>query len=505
MISFVFDQLIDKIISSVKIKDEARNIEDELYKYSSHLYDKLRLTKNVIFRNRPIDFNENYIPLNLISSGEIINSENILQVLENYKKIIILGSAGSGKTTLLKHIAIDLFENGIGFPIFLELRNFNEEKTNFDEFVYKSISDKVRINKLFENGKFVFIFDGFDEINYVKGKDVIAQIERFISKNSNNKFIFSSRPGTNIESLSQFYVYEIKPLNNEDISLFIRRMELPNQIRKDIFYHLENDHGFYKYLTNPLFLSLYINYINYHSVNSIPSKKSVFFRNILDTLFSQHDSVSKLGFVRDKLSGLNRDQLENVASILAFRAFVSSNNSFSTDTLYNELNLIRKTTSYDFENENIIYDLTITVNILVNDSGYYSFAHLVLLEYLSSIFVARLNYDQKEKIYSKFIQTNKLFYSSTFLTFLYELDYRNFCQYFIIPFIDKYINSDNNLRDYSTDEVIYFLSSMYNKNSFHNRELRYMDKTSLIVIRDKIVEDINNNDEDNIDNLLNFI
>lgn len=504
MINFIFDRIIDQIVSSVRDKKDADILEQELYKYSSTLYDKLRLTKNVIFRNRPVDFSENYIPLNLISGNEIINSENILNVLKGREKIIIQGAAGSGKTTLLKHIAIECYNEAIGYPIFLELRNFNEEKLYFEDYVMKSISENTEISKLFDKGSFIFIFDGFDEINFVQGKDVISQIDKFISKYNKNKFIFSSRPGTNIESLNQFYVYEINPLSTEDIFLFVRKMDLPNKVRNNIFDHLNTDDSFYKYLTNPLFLSLYINYIEYHSVNDIPSKKSVFFRNIIDTLFSQHDSVSKLGFVREKLSGLNRDQLEHIASILAFRAFISSNNSFSTDLIYNELNLIRKSTAYEFENKNLIYDLTITVNILVNDSGYYSFTHIVLLEFLSAIFISRLHNDQKTKLYIKLSDSSKLFYSSTFLTFLFELDYRNFCKYFVVPFIDHYTERGSNVNEHSQNQIIEFLFSTYNMDRFYHNESNYRIYDSLEEIKYLILNDIGHNDEENLDDLLQF-
>ena len=504
MINFVFDRVIDQIISSIRDRKDASILEQELYRYSSTLYDKLRLTKNIIFRNRPVDFSENYIPLNLISGEEIINSDNILNVLEGRKKIIIQGAAGSGKTTLLKHIAIDCYDKGVGYPIFLELRNFNEEKSNFEKFVKNSISENESISTLFDNGDFVFMFDGFDEINFVQGKDVIAQIDKFISKYNRNKFIFSSRPGTNIESLNHFYVYEIKPLSTEDIFLFVRKMELTNKVRNNIFDHLNSDQNFYKYLTNPLFLSLYINYIEYHSTNDVPSRKSVFFRNILDTLFSQHDSVSKLGFVRDKLSGLNRDQLEHVASILAFRAFISSKNSFSTDLLYNELNLIRRSTSYSFENENLIYDLTITVNILINDSGYYSFTHIVLLEFLSAIFISRLQKEKKENLYIKLSNSPKIFFSSTFLTFLFELDYRNFCIYFVIPFIDNHNSKASNLNENSHEEIIEFILTVFGTDSYYQYKSDYYLPNRLEEIKYSILDEIGSNDEENLDDLLQF-
>lgn len=503
MLEYIIRDLVQSLSTSINLKENARLIEKEINSYVENLYDKLRLTKNILFRNKPINFYDNYIPLKLRLDDRIVSTRNPLDFIEHDRKITILGSAGSGKTTLLKFIALKCIDEGFKIPIFLELRNYNEDKLSFENFVSKNISEVINANELFSSGRFVFILDGFDEINFYEGMDVISQIERFISKYTNNLFIISSRHGTNIESLSQFYVYEIESLNFEDISLFIKKLDLSNKTRNGIYEYLEKNEMFSQYLTNPLFLSLYINYVNYHAFSDMPSKKTVFFRNILDTLFSQHDSVSKLGFIRNKLSGLTKDELENVSSILAFRALISSSKSFSTDRLYNELQLIRQNTDLFFENENIIYDLTITVNVLINDSGYYSFTHIVFLEYLASLFISRLTVRKKEKVYQQFIDTNKVFYSITFLSFLYELDYQSFIQFFIIPYIQKIFEKPESLNENSRNTVIEFLMETYKKNKSRHYD-EYMVRYELDEIFIQLKNEIRTNEDDDGDELLKF-
>jgi len=503
MLNYLIRDLVDSFASNIHLKGKAIDIEAEINSYVEKLYDKLRLTKNILFRNKPIDFYDNYIPLKLRLGEQILSTQNPFNFIEQNRKITILGSAGSGKTTLFKYFALNCIDSNFGIPIFLELRNFNEEKLNFEEFVSKNVSEIVPINELFKSGKFVFIFDGFDEINFLDGKVIISQIEKFISKYTNNIFIISSRPGTNIESLSQFYVYEIAPLNDDDISLFVRKLDLPNKTRNSILYHLNKDEVFYQYLTNPLFLSLYINYVNFHAYADMPTKKTVFFRNILDTLFSQHDSVSKLGFVRNKLSGLNKDELETVSSILAFRALVSSSKSFSTDRLYNELQLIRDNTDLYFENENIIYDLTITVNVMVNDSSYYSFTHIVFLEYLASLFVSRLPINNKGKVYAQFLKTDKVYYSASFLNFLDELDHDSFVKLFLVPFIEKSLESPAFQDEHKNAQVLNFLMSNYmgDRNNYYDN---YMIRHNLTELYNRLIIEVNSSNDENIDELLRF-
>src|SRR5690606_31596370 len=115
--------------------------------------------------------------------------------------------------------------------------HYNNQTLEFDDFVARLISEEFipEIKNIFKEGNFLFLFDGYDEINFVEGENMISQIESFITKNFKNNFIISSRPGTNIESLSQFHVYEIAPLNENDIAIYIEGLQLSNN-KKDIFY-----------------------------------------------------------------------------------------------------------------------------------------------------------------------------------------------------------------------------------------------------------------------------
>jgi predicted NACHT family NTPase len=489
--------------SEILPSSKVSKISESLKQYLDRIYNKLRLTKNTLFRNKPINFYDNYIPITLNSDNHLIHTKRPFDFIEEYKKIIVLGAAGCGKTTFLRFITLKCVDENFAIPIYIELRNFNEDVENFEQFVSNSISKSFEPDELFKAGKFVFIFDGFDEINFVEGRDIIFQLENFISNYNENYFILSSRHGTNIESLSQFYVFEVQPLTLQDIKRFINRLDIPNRESSYIIEYLENDKFYYQYLTNPLFLSLYVNYLNVYSTNKIPAKKSVFFRTILDTLFTQHDSVSKLGFVRNKLSGLDKDELERISSILAYRALVSSSNNFSKDKLYNEFELIKKSTELYFENENLIYDLTITVNIFIAEMGHYSFTHIVFLEYLASLFISRLETSKKSALYKQFIMTEKIILSSTFLTFIYELDNKSFKRDFIIPFIVGCL--ENNLHQESNfkNEVISFINNIFDDSNeyFYNESISIR---KLERIYHDLMKEVQMDNSNNLDDLLSF-
>ncbi|RUT71734.1 NACHT domain-containing protein [Flavobacterium cupreum] len=412
--------------------------------YVTKKYYSLRQTKNVIFRTEPVDFNQNYIPLTLTGIKSNIRLNDISEFLSKFNKVGIIGSAGSGKTTLLRYIAIKSVETQYKFPVLLNLRNFNSLHQTFEDFVAEEISDRYsdEIKILFESDKFLFLFDGYDEIDYVEGSDFINQLDSFITKFALNDFVITSRPGTNIEGINPLYIFNIEPLNDDDIYLFIENINIPSQLKRSIFKSIEQHSELREILNIPLFLSLYI--VSYNSRNTdLSNKKSIFFRNILDALFSQHDSASKLGYVREKVSNLNKDEIEKVSSILAFRLLFSSRFEVSKDQVFSEFELIKNTSHLNFENEKLLFDLTITVNILIKSENYYLFPHILLLEYLAAIFISRLDSLSKVNFYERLYHTTKTYLSINLFEFLYELDERSFVQQFMLPNLKKIIYQNN--------------------------------------------------------------
>jgi hypothetical protein len=124
--------------------------------------------------------------------------------------------------------------------------------------------------------------------------------------------------------------------------------------------------------------------------------------------------------------------------------FNSSVYEITRDELYKEYDFAKKLTEFRFDYEKLTYDLTVVVNILTVNGNYFSFAHILLQEYLSALFISNLDHTVKATFYPKILSGNESFLSSSFLTFLYELDSRALIEFYLISALEQIVNSTAN-------------------------------------------------------------
>ncbi len=87
------------------------------------------------------------------------------------------------------------------------MRDLNTLGISLIDYIYINIlKNKIKpsskiLERALKEGGFVFLFDGFDEINLELKNKIIIEIEQLIDQFNQNKFLISSRPGANVESL----------------------------------------------------------------------------------------------------------------------------------------------------------------------------------------------------------------------------------------------------------------------------------------------------------------
>ncbi|UUC44907.1 NACHT domain-containing protein [Flavobacterium cerinum] len=445
--------LISHAIEIVKtINDECENLlGDKLFTYHQAQIEKYYYTNTFIHRDHKEPFFDVYYPIKAIcrtkvNTLELHDSNSLNKIFNTHTKIVISGSAGSGKTTLVKSIFLNTCKNRHHIPFFIELRNLNGYSGTFEDYIITKVlhlnikPNRKILERTLNSGKFLFLLDGYDEI-YSNNLELINKgINDFIDKYNKNIFIISTRPGCGIEYNTRFFEFKIQKLSQNDVEEFIRKLILDEERIKQLInaIHLENNMSYKEFLSSPLLLSMFI--ISFENHPEIPKKKSAFYNNVFDTLYSRHDGITKSSFPREKKTKLEREEFKKVLSTFSFITMGMGKYKFTDEELTTFLIKVKTHMSYNYRIEDMIFDLRTTLCILLYEGLEYSFPHRSMQEYFTALFISELPDQNKNKAYKKL---NSLLIESsndrsfTFWNLCNELDSRAFKKAFMLPELKK--------------------------------------------------------------------
>lgn len=451
---------INSLLKSVgnELKQVAKN---RILEYQATEFKRNYYTKTLLHRSEPIELTEFYQPLYIANQPDTtkmskkvkkIPTEDISKLFKKSNYITLIGNAGSGKSTIVKYLFINAVQTSYKIPIKIELRYFNEYKYSFTDYIYDEIflfhklgfTNQI-IERLLGEDSFVFFLDGYDEISSNKKEQVTQEIDKFVSRFSKNKFLITSRPYTNIDTLPFFSNYVVCNLDDKEIFSFVKKQisnsekELAEKIIKAI--NQIDNRSYRTFLSNPLLLSMFI--LTFQSYSEIPKKRSDFYKQVFDTLYSVHDSVSKLSFVREKISGLPKEGFEDILRLFSFISFFEEKFIFQEEYLYQKLNIIKeKKKNLEFDNDHLVEDLQVAIGILNKEGLDYTFPHRSLQEYFSANYISNLSYQNKELIFKKIKSIIEkeyiyLIHNQNFLTLLGEQDYNSMMRLVAIPMLES--------------------------------------------------------------------
>jgi len=473
----LFSDIYDQVYDETK-----QFIGKDLKRYLTKQQDKYSHIKTLLRGNTPVFLYDIYFPLKLTCDKGIISTQSIRTVFENSNYITIIGDAGSGKSTLVKHLYLNTIKEKYKIPILVELRYLNNIDLSFEEYIRSITSlNKISVNqdilnRFFEKGKFVFFLDGYDELDEETKKKVTKEINDFVNKYDSNSYILTTRPYSNGEHLPLFHNYRMKDLSLEDgdIRGFIFKMlSTEKEVAEKIIKSIEQGNQTYikSFLKNPLLLSLYI--LTFQSYAEIPDKKYIFYRRVINALFSEHDSKTKLGFVREKLSGLNQEQFEAILKSFSFITYFENQFTFEKDYVTHKLKLIKsKHKELKFDNNKFIKDLKSAIALWVDDDGELSFTHRSLQEYFTALLIKELTPSENKRVYDKIIERYALSKGKpmreveNLLILLSEMDEYNYSKNFYLPILNELKESlnSNSQKELSISYVNFFTDGIGFKN-----------------------------------------
>ncbi|MCR8559441.1 NACHT domain-containing protein [Mucilaginibacter sp. BJC16-A38] len=458
----LFKDLIERALGKLKLSpDVYALLYNRIKDFETEEYNRCYYSKTILHRTEPVKLNEFYQPLFIRKYGknhrdERIETHSSSNLFGSNRFITLLGTAGSGKSTIVKYLSVNCADINFKIPVKIELRYLNKYNGTLLKFIEEEIFkcetlniDKRTIAKVLNSGEFVFFFDGYDELSSTIKERTTKEINDFTTSYSNNYYLLTSRPYTNIELLSGFSNFEVCELNNDEIEQFVRKQipttehEISSKILEAI--NEDSNQSYMTFLSNPLLLSMFI--LTFQTYSNIPPKKSAFYHQVFDSLYYLHDSMSKLAYDREKKSGLSKEQFEQVLKMFSYISFFKQIFVFDEAFINSILDKIKENKkNLTFSNEHLLDDLQVAICILQKEGLDYVFPHRSLQEYFSSLYIVGLEGKPKQEAYLKIYNSLKnydiieLITKDNFFSLLVEQDEQGVIKHLTIPFLEQITN-----------------------------------------------------------------
>ena len=485
--TFIIKSLIDlrkELKSLYKVgKDEIQYLlDDGLQSYAISQKEKFERLKTFLYQHDRVNFYDTFYPLDLLGvkpNGNVYTvgvDRDLGQTFKDGNCFTIIGDAGSGKSMLMKHFFLYFLKYEMEIPLFIELRSLNSFDGSFYDYIVRSIfnnrlspSDTI-LERLISKGKFLFLLDGYDELHEITKHKRKEEINQFIDKYKNNYFIVSSRRGAGAETLPRFNNLEVSSIKENKILGFVQRQLsiLENkEVLEEKIIKVINDpqnEDYVNYMTNPLLLTMFIFTFKNHP--ELPHKKSKFYYNVFETLCTRHDNFSKSGDLHERKTKLKIEDFEEILKWFSFYSYFDGQFNFDKQYLVSRLEYIKKLKDYDFDLEDLIYDLTVNLGIIIIDGLEYKFPHRSLQEYFIALLMSQRPSDKK-------IEGYKLKYFNKGKTPEYNL-------WGISDELDTY---------YFRSAIISELSELLSQLNDNDKDvliLKYLDLLDMSVILDKV-------------------
>lgn len=444
METWIKPKLEKKIENSKEEKQKISDFENAMKDFIHRSFQKNINLNTIVFRTQPKEIFELYVPLNISNEKTEINIDNYpKEFLEELKQVIIVDSAGMGKSTLLKWMFINCLIHNKGIPIFIELRRLNSENTIMNELTKELSSLKYKVTEeslydLIAQGDFVFFFDGYDEIPLNDKSEVTIDIQDFISKAHNNIFLLSSRDQASLDSFKDFFKFQIKPLEKEEAFELIKKYDNYGELSDNLINTINQDNNFEdlkEFLTNPLMVSLLYKGFNHKQV--IPLKKNLFYRQVYDALFEDHDLTKGGAYVHEKLSGLDSDDFHLVLKYFAFNSLGEGTIEYSKDKILQLLTIARKQTKIDFPIIKFLDDLLSSVPLFYREGNLYRWKHKSLQEYFVAQFICFDTKEHQKAILTTLYNSKEFDRYINIFDLIYDSDFKSFRNYLITEFLNE--------------------------------------------------------------------
>lgn len=378
----------------------------------------------------------------------LTTSDELLKISNN---VVIIGSGGSGKSMIMRHLFLNTLHRGEYIPVLVELRRItNTHKANaLIELIHTCIEafdvklDQSQLEYSLRTGKYLFLFDGLDEVKEENRGKTEMLIQQLSKKYPENKYIVSSREeGVNFCELETYTLVKACPLKKEQaIQLILklgRESEKANEFSKLVNSELYDKHN--DFASNPLLLTMM--YITFMDNNLIPEHLTDFYDSAYDALYKRHDANKEGLFKREyKCKMLGEREFKDLFAYFCFHSYFKQQYEFGKDEIceYIERGIERLNLEKQVEkSEDFFDDIKDIVCLIVEEGNKYKFAHRSFQTYFSAYYTSIQIADEQQKVFFK----KELQYSlrEDFFYMLYRLEGERFIINILEPGINFILN-----------------------------------------------------------------
>lgn len=418
-------------------------VQSAYEKYLTSTKEKYEKVKTLLYKQAPQNLYDFYECLGVKHKNTIIDTSSINNVLKIGHKLIISGTGGIGKTIMMKHLFLSCIRDTDCIPIFIELRSLNEEAPD-DINIFDAIYQNLRMfnfeleREYFDYslglGKYVFIFDGYDEVKSNLAKKIADCIFQLSNKYPSNYFIISSRPLNNFVSWSDFIEVKAQGLTKSQALSLVKKLKYDDKI-KEKFYQALDDELYEKYKTfavNPLLLTIML--MTFTENGEIPENFNDFYEQAFLALYKSHDA-SKGAYVRDKATKLSFNDFKLIFSHVCFKSFFNCQYEFNDSQLLDLIDQakLKCPNVEEFESEDFLKDLTESVCMLVREGLNLRFTHRSFQEYFAAFYTTQLDDHLQEKLVKVWLNEYGFFDTSEYLNILSQMEPERFEKNILLP------------------------------------------------------------------------
>ena len=452
--------------------------------YLSALNDKYNRIKTLLYYEEPRPFYDFYVCNTIVKRTPAPDNEGYPY---RFKKIqnatpAIIGShdqyailaayGGMGKSMMMRHFmltAIRDFDTYGKIPLFIQLKDYQggASAQSLQDHIYSStlfpLSDFLpeQFEAMLDEGRFLILLDGLDELGSAFQADFETALDRFIDSYPDNQYVMSSRPFTDFISFGRFTIWHLSSFSNEQALELIDKLEFrpDDESVKAKFVQALNEKLFethHDFVSNPLLLTIML--MTFGQIAEISPRMHIFYRDAYAVLSQKHDA-SKGAFKRQLKTGLSSEQFADYFAEFCARSYTDEKYEMTEDEAkkyFYELGERRKHPEMTATAADFLYDLCANMCLMFMESGKYHFTHRSFQEYFCALYFSKQKDKNLQKIGDFFEKSRIRFFATQTFEMLYDMIPEKVEEYIFMPYLDKMIESCEKGDDYWS-----YLETMY--------------------------------------------